>query len=325
MSALSDYLGLLEPLLFHRSSGCEYFVVVAPGILVLALAVLGLISARRRPRMVLVWWAMAIFATLASTGPFAPITGSSWLASPVNPCWLLVHYVLPGGSMVLEPFRFAFLVAMALLVPVACGAHWLTRRVGRWLGWVLPVLVAASTFLLTPLSYPLPTSLLWASTTYLRLDEVLGTGAIVDLPYWDGDSERFRRMHFVNQLVHGRPVMDDVAGFPARYLADNPLVAAAVRAEGRRPGQEIWPLGDPHPGVRQLATDGFAGVVVDPWSYKSELELERSLSILSLLGEPLVLEEHLVFRVPGVAHPNPPTDAEIGAVPRYEGAGESGE
>ncbi len=317
VSALSDYLGLFEPLLFHRGAGSVYFVVVAPGIAVLALAGLGLWAARKRPRMVWVWWAIATFAALASMGPFAPVTASSWLAWPANPCWLLTYYALPGGSMVLEPFRFAFLVAMALVVPVAWGARWLTRRFGRWLGLVLPVLVVASTTLLTPLAYPLPSSLLWASTTYLRLDEVLGSGAIVDLPYWDGESESFRRMHFVNQLVHGRPIMDDVAGFPARYLSDNPLVAAAVRAEGRRPGQEIWPKGDPRPGVRQLAVDGFAGVIVDPRAYQGAEELDRTLAVLSLLGEPLMLEEHLVFRVPGVKHPNPPADAELAAVPRH--------
>jgi len=303
VATLQDYLGLGTPLLFLRNEASRYLVVVTPGLAVLGLALIGLAGTWRRKRTVVLWLAVALFAALASTGPYGALAERTHLPWPANPPWLLAFYALPGGHMVLEPFRYAFLVPLALVVPVACGAQALAQRFGRWLGWLLPVVVAAQATLLTPLIFPLPTAQLEVSPAYARLDEVLGDGAIVELPYWDGDSRHFVRMHFMNQRVHGRGIMDDIAGFLPRYLEDNPLIATAVWSEGPRRGQENQPRWPTAPGVPALADDGFAGVVIDPSGYRSPREFEQTLRVLSVLGEPFQLEDRLVFRVPGVTHP----------------------
>ena len=133
---------------------------------------------------------------------------------------------------------------------------------------------------------------------YTSLDRVLPPGALVELPCWEGDSLRFDRAHFLHQLEHGRPIMDEVAGFPARYLNRNDLLAAAVMVEGVRPDQEVIPTGPLEAGVARLAADGFAGVVVDPAGYASDRELEAALSLLASLGDPVELGDRLVFVVP---------------------------
>ncbi len=306
VSTLLDYTGLGAPLLFLREDASWYLVVVTPGLAVLALALLAPVATWHRKRTVLLWLAVALFAALCSTGPYGALAERTHLPWPANPPWLLAFYAMPGGRMVLEPFRYAFLVPIALVVPVACGALALVRRFGPWLGWLLPVVVAAQATLLSPLEFPLPTSRLEVSPAYARLDEVLAPGAIVELPYWDGDSRRFVRMHFMNQRVHGRSIMDDVAGFLPRYLEHNPLMATAVWSEGPRDGQENQPRWPTQPGVQALARDGFAGVIIDPGGYRSPRELEQTLRVLSVLGEPIELEDRLVFRVPGLDHPQLP-------------------
>ncbi len=303
VSVLIDYLGLSTPLLFLRGDASRYVVVVTPGLAVLALAILGLVARWNRKRTVLLWLSVAAFAALASTGPYGALGETTHLPWPANPTWLLAFYALPGGRMVLEPFRYAFLVPIALVVPVACGAHALVRRLGPWMGWLLPVLVVAQATLLSPLPFPLPTARLEVSPAYALLDEVLGPGALVELPYWDGGSRRFTRMHFMNQRVHQRSIMDDVAGFLPRYLDQNPLIATAVWSEGPRDGQENQPRWPTQPGVEALARDGFAGIVIDPAGYRSPRELEQTLCVLAVLGEPVRLEDRLVIPVPGVTHP----------------------
>jgi hypothetical protein len=295
---LVDYLGLGSDALFTRDLVSHQAIAATPGVLVLALALAGLLVGRSRPRTQLMWLGAAAFAALASTGPFLALTRSLELPVPANPAWLAAYYAIPGGRMVLEPFRYAIPVAMALVVPVAFGARAVREQLGVAVGWALPVLVAVEVLALSPTPFPQPVADLRVPAAYAHLDEHLGPGAIVELPLWDGASSRFVRRHFLHQRVHGRPIMDEVAGFLPRYLPTNELLVAAVLVEGFRPGLELGRRGDPSRDVPKLAHDGFAGVVVDPLGYASPEQAARVVELLSVMGPPVDLGDRLLFRVP---------------------------
>jgi hypothetical protein len=120
------------------------------------------------------------------------------------------------------------------------------------------------------------------SSAYAQLDGALGPGAILELPYFDRGTGRFARVHFLNQRVHGRPIADEVRGFPPRLLLQNPFVVNLLAAEGatglirideRPPGRE-------DAGRRALAEAGFAGVVLDPAAYATPEALAEAERIL---------------------------------------------
>lgn len=295
---LTDYLSVGWDAYFTRDLVSHQALAACPGLLALALALSGLARAGKRPRALAMWLGAAAFAAMASTGPFLALTRSAELPIAANPAWLAAYYAIPGGRMVLEPFRYAIPVAMALVVPVAFGARAVQQHFGRTVGWVLPVLVALEGLVLSPTHFPLPVASLDTPAAYQQLDAHLGPGAIVELPLWDGASQRFVRRHFSQQLVHGRPIMDDVAGFLPRYLATNELLVTAALAEGFRPGLELGRRGDPHTGIPQLANDGFAGVVVDLAGYASPEQAEQVVALMSLMGEPVDLGDRLLFKVP---------------------------
>jgi hypothetical protein len=120
------------------------------------------------------------------------------------------------------------------------------------------------------------------SPAYAQLDAALGPGAILELPYFDRGTGRFARVHFLNQRVHGRPIADEVRGFPPRLLLENPFAVNLLAAE-RSAGLvriDKRPEGREDSGRRDLAQAGFAGVVVDPAGYASPdalAEVERIL------------------------------------------------
>jgi hypothetical protein len=294
VASLADYLAVGPAGLRVREAGSRFMVVVAPGLGVLGLGALGVLACQRQ-RSLALWLAVAAIGALASTGPFLALTPLSALQAPLNPAWWAARHLVPGGGLVLEPFRYSLLVVLGLSVPAALGALLLVRRLGTWIGWLLPLVLMGELVAISPLPAPLPVTHYAVSPAYDRLDELLGPGALVELPYWSGDSRRFCREHFLHQLHHRRPILDEVAGFPARYLRENPLLATAVMAEGLRPGQEVRPGAPPEQGVEQLRLDGFAGVVVDPSGYASTAGLAAALEALALLGSPVELEDRLVF------------------------------
>jgi hypothetical protein len=298
---LVDYLGVGRGAVFARDLVSHQALAAGPGLLVLVLALTGLAAGWHRPRTLALWLGAALFAALASTGPYLALSRTTELPIAANPAWLAAYYAIPGGRMVLEPFRYAIPVAMALVVPVAIGARITRQHLGRAAGWALPLLVALEGMVLSPAPFPVPVASLEPPVAYERLDEHLGPGAIVELPLWDGSSSRFVRHHFVHQFVHGRPIMDEVAGFLPRYLATNELLVAAALIEGYRPGLELGRRGDPRTGIPQLAAAGFAGVVVDPAGYATPEQAERVVELMSLMGEPVDLGTRLVFRVPAAS------------------------
>jgi len=106
-------------------------------------------------------------------------------------------------------------------------------------------------------------------------------------------------VHLLHQLVHGRPIADEIVGFPPRYLVENQYLAQLVAAE--KPfGELVIRVTRPrrvNQDRERLAADGFVGIVVDPAGFDGEERARRVLALLNLVAEPVVLEDRLVYRL----------------------------
>jgi len=296
---LVDYVAVGKQALIEREVASRFYRAFSPGLCVLGLAGVGLWSWKGRRATVLFWLAIALFAALASTGPFLPLDVEHSFQRPYNLAWLSQFYLIPGGKLILEPFRYGLVAALGLALAASVGTLALMRRWGRWLGWLFPLVYVVELCLLSPVPVPLPVAQPMVSGAYQRLDEVLPPGPIVELPYFDRGSQRFARMHFLNQLEHGRPIADEVLGFPPRYMAENQFTAALLAAEEPQGAINIkadrpWQA---RADRERLARDGFVGLILDPGAFSGPDQLARAKRLLEPLGEPLLLEDRLVYPI----------------------------
>ena len=222
---LADYVAVGKGTLIERVAASRFYRAFSPGILLFGAAGAGWVLSRAaRP-----WLAFAAFAALASTGPYAPLTGGLALPWPVNPAWWALH-VFPGGALLLEPFRYALPAALALAMAGTVGVHALARRYGAWVPIVATVAWSAELIALSPVPFPLPTARVEVPSLYAQLSD-LPPGAVLELPYFDRGTDRFDRAHFLHQLVHGRPIPDEVLGFVPGWLTENQFTAALLNVE----------------------------------------------------------------------------------------------
>lgn len=316
-ATLSEYVAWGGSGLKERDTGSHYMRTAAVPMTVLLWALVGVVVGRRSGAWA--WAGVAVVALLASTGPFLCVSDTAAFSDAVNPFFFYVHYATPGGAMLLESFRYGFLAAFAFAMTAAVGVAWLRGqgRVERWLALLVPVGLLAELALLSPVPIPLPVAQPQVGEAYHRLDEVLPPGPIIELPFTDGDSGRFSRIHFLNQRFHGRTIADQVRGWPPDLFLDNDLLRALVAAEAlddmilvngsyqrpphdpRAPVQRYRRLlvyereGQDLPGARRALVDvGFVGIVIDPQGYTSQQSLDRVNEVLGqgtvTLGDRLV-------------------------------------
>ena len=265
---LADYVAVGKGAVIERTTASRFYRAFAPGLVAIGLAVVALIPARRK--IALLWGGAALFCALASTGPFLPITREVAFVQPVNLTWLLTQYVLPGGNLILEPFRYALSASLALGVCASIGASVIARRFGRWILPLLPLAVSAEVFAVSPAPFPLATATITVPGLYTTLDSYLPPGPILELPYFDRGSDRMMREQFFYQLFHHRPIANEVMGFAPRYLRDNQFTASLLAIE-KNTGLLKVTVSDPgrvEADKARLATDGFVGVVVWPPGYR---------------------------------------------------------
>ena len=295
---LADYVAVGKDALFVRVMGARQYRALSPGLFVIAVSLLGVMGASRR-RAALLWPLIAAFAALASAGPFLALSTGWGYDEPVNPVWLGIHHYFPGGSMLLEPFRYGILAAMALSIAAAVGVAALARRLGRWVAWAAPAVVVVEVALLSPVPLPLPTYTPDVPPVYGDLDDLLPPGAIIELPYTDKNTPRFVRDHFVNQLTHGRPIANEVQGFFPRYLVENEFTAKLLSIENKnhRISIQYHDRGQLEADRRRLAADGFAGVILDPARFADPAEGRHAEQTLSALGEPVARDGRLIYRL----------------------------
>jgi hypothetical protein len=216
----------------------------------------------------------------------------------VNPAYRAAYHLL-GGKLLLEVFRYGVVAAVAASFAAAATAAQLHARGGAWraLGPAACVALLAQLGWASPLPWPLPGARPEISPAYAKLDDVLGPGAILELPFFDRGTGRFSRVHFLQQRVHGRPLADEVRGFPPPFLLHNPLTHNLLAAEGARTLIRVdkLPPEQEQAGRQALLDVGFAGVVLDPTGYARPEALQEALRIL---GPGYVeLEDRLVWRL----------------------------
>ncbi len=294
---LLDYLALGKSQLVLREAGSRYLRAFSLGLVAPSLALLGLWASRGRRAFVLSWLGVALFFALASTGPFLPSSADLALPGPYNPIWQGLFHLLPGSSLLLEPFRYALGVALGLAVATSVGALALQRRFGRWVGWALPLALVLELALLSPVPAPLPTAQLQSDPAYAELDRHLPPGAIIELPYFERGSHRFARQHFFDQLTHDRPIPDEVAGFVPGYLLDNPLTAELIELERCSEQQ----LERRHRRAlierdrQRLLEDGFVAIVVDHHAYENDRRRDAVMALLGHVADPVRVHGRAVF------------------------------
>lgn len=295
---LADYVAVGKDALIERVAASRFYRAYAPGFLALALALVGLFASAHR-RLVAYALLVALFCAVASTGPFLPVTRDLRLPGAHNPAWLLTQHVLPGGDLILEPFRYALPVGLGLGLAAAAGAHALARRFPRVV-WALPALILAEGALLSPVPFPLPTTRLVAPAIYLELDRLLPPGPILELPYFDDATDRFVREHFFHQLLHRRAIPDEVIGFAPRYLRENAFTARLLAVEKFSGRLRVEPpTAEAAAAARdRLRADGFVGIVVDPTGYATEGALKSVTAQLEPFGPPTKVGDRWIYRLP---------------------------
>ncbi len=294
---LLDYLAVGKDQLISREMGSRYYRAFSLGLVAPCCALLGLRASRGRRWAVGAWLVVGLFFVLASTGPFLPLAADLSLPGAYNPVWMGVFHLLPGSDLILEPFRYALGASLGLGLAAAVGVLALQRRFGAWVGWALPLVLVAELALLSPVPVPLPSAQLEVDPAYDTLDEILPDGAIVELPYFDRGTHRFDRMHFLNQLHHGRSIPNRVEGFLPSTLLENLLTAQLVEFErcseqqlGRE--QELGPL---ELEIDSLVDDGFVAIVIDHDGYASAERRDAVIELLVQLIEPVHFHGRTVF------------------------------
>jgi len=255
-----------------------------PGLMVVALAALALVTARRGawagnplrpPRWSLHVWTYAAVLGLAlwlSAGPSGP-----------GPYRLLL-LALPGFDGLRVPARFVVVVALALGVLSSAGAAWLLSRLRPRAASVIAVLLAAAIALegyggplkLAPFRHDQPVRS--DLNAWLRDGP---RGGVLELPIAGPILEPFTLVYQYNTLLHGRPVvngysgygyaMQDFLGGPGSPLRDPealPGMLEGLRAVGVRhvvlhqsTFVERPDLGWPDPKILVDAIDHAAGTI----------------------------------------------------------------
>ncbi len=296
---LSDYVATGKDALISREAGSRYFRAFSPGISLLVLGIVGLVTQRRRA-MVAMWWAVAAFCITASLGPFTPLSAASSSPTPNNPVWLGLLAVWPGAPLLLEPFRYALPAVVGLAVAASCGVDALASRFGRWVAPAALTVWLLELTLTSPVPLPLPVASFGRDDALQDLDRILGPGAILSLPWFDRASDRFERVHFYQQLVHRRPIADEVKGFPPRYLCENNYTAALLELEKPTEGRirvQVQDRDRIEADRLLLVEDGFAGIVVNPAKFSSSLTRERVRGMLKVWGAPTKMGGLEVYRL----------------------------
>lgn len=277
---LLDYVAVGKDALIERVAASRFYRAFSPGLLLLGAAGAGLVLRRASG----LWLACFVFAAVASTGPYLAVNTELALPSPVNPAWWALR-ILPGGALLLEPFRYALPAALALAIAGTIGVDALARRYGAWVPGVATLAWVVELVVVSPVPFPLPTTRVEVPAIYADLGD-LPAGAVLEIPYFDRGSDRFVRAHFTNQLVHGRPIADEVLGFVPAYLVDNQFTAGLLNVE-----KPSGPLGvsvaDPSridADRARLGADGFALLVLDEARARRP---EALRALLAPLGAPV--------------------------------------
>jgi hypothetical protein len=179
---------------------------VFAGYCVVTLAVLGLITYRRRAA---IWGATAVVFGVLAMGPVLHIGGATHFAGigPVPLPYVLLERVVPMLKIARSVSRFDVVVTLSLGILAAMGTLWLLRSVqGRWpasVGVPLAALGIVAAITLEYVAVPYPMSFPETQPFHHQLAREPGDFAVMDVPMdtWD------RPANLLYQTVHQKPLV----------------------------------------------------------------------------------------------------------------------
>ncbi len=262
------------------------------GFAVLALAVLGVVTARRRSRP---WLVLTIFFFLVSLGPFLRISEKPMLigdyALPMPS--LLLYYVLPGFDVtVRHTYRYVTMLHLMLAILAGFGVQWILElarnRVQRVVLFCGAAALCFSEILaFGPAPYPIPSTARDVPSVYKELARDKKPYGIIELPY--EDYLEFLQPHLYWQTTHGKKLIagavhhrigpPELSLIRKAPLAQNFLHEASI-ADPLTPKQ----LRD---SLTVLSKAGFRYVLLHETMFKDETRVKKTKAFLSaVLGKP---------------------------------------
>lgn len=259
------------------------------GVLLLALAPVGLFRARRLACLLV----PAVILVIFTLGPLLWYQGD-FVRTPEGHYYKLPFaYVLDASGTALQHhMRFVggAVVALAVLAD---------RGVGR-LGMVLAPLVVVEHLHVAPNSWPLALSPAELPSVYAAIPD--DGRAVIDLPGEAGHAARASR-YLYWQALHGHPVpyVNHVhANGTASQNAALRTMVLLSRAQKGTPGSPGVPAADADipAALRELVAQGFGYVTLHPTLLPSQNDLDRHLwGLKPILGEPERVEGVYLWRL----------------------------
>ena len=133
--------------------------------------------------------------------------------------------------------------------------------------------------------FPQPSSTFETADIYHEWPEHL-RGGIIELPYFHNKSRLFVRQHFLNQLSHKQPIVNEVAGFLPALFFENAFLSRLMTYDaphpvptGRRETAEL--------GAHKLHEAGFRSLIFTPENLSNAKD-QRQWPNREVLGAPVL-------------------------------------
>ena len=277
-----------------NSVGTERLMYAAyPGWIGLILSISALRSRTRTMTMLAIG---AGFMMLMAMGPRIYLDHERSLLGLPNPIYLLTYYVVPLVNVTIhsvDRFVQGLMLCLALL-----AAHGFTRIHAKWHPWIVGAMVV-EIILISPAPWPLPMVQAHSQASSIYLATQPGPGAVIDLPFLEGDGEQTRFLGdvFLQQTVHGKPIPFQLEGqgleTASPQIAANPFFRNV--AGGLVHGSKI-PSGCN--GVNGLTDLGFEWVVWRPKLAPDSVRTRVDEVLRNCLENPQEFQDSTVFEIP---------------------------
>jgi len=281
--------------LIIQSRGVEQLLYAAwPGALVWALALLGLVVGGARARMAAA--AAALCMTLA-LGPYVQLNTAD--PGHYNAVYHLFYNYFPlFNATIHSTDRFAVGFQLGLVVTAAAGLGWLLSKLpskarlpAALLACALAIADAAT---LSPAPWPVaqtPATAHPASEAMRERD----IGAVIDLPFYEADSEQFIGDIFLQQTIHHQPVPFRLDGIGVQVVSQ-PLRGNAFyrRLEAILMGTRSMG-GAGCDGASGLANLGFGAILYRPEEAREEAREDARALLEACLGPGELIGDRVLY------------------------------
>ena len=262
------------------------------GLSVLALAVLGVITARRRSRP---WLVLTVVFFLVSLGPFLRFHERPLLIADYGlpmPS-LLLYYILPGFEVtVRHTYRYVTMLHLMLAILAGLGVQWilvLARQRWRQVAFfgITAVLCFTEILAFGPAPYPIPRTSRDVPSVYEELAADGQQYAIIELPY--EDYLEFLQPHLYWQTTHGKKLIAGAVhhriGPPELSLIRKAPLALNFMHEATI-ADKLEPK-EIKASIKLLSAAGFRYVLLHETMFKDRTRVKKAKAFLtSVFGPP---------------------------------------